>query len=94
MEMRRRQPIGVELVKRGIITEEHINQALEYQREHPNMKLGDILYSLNVCDPEKLIENIAEILGEKGVLLTGDVLKIKWRSNNLKWWKNKSSFFR
>ena len=44
MDLKRRQPIGVELVKRGIVTESDIDQALEYQREHPKKKLGDILY--------------------------------------------------
>lgn len=76
MDMRRRQPIGVELVKRGVVTEEDIERALEYQREHPNTKLGDILHILNVCDGEKLIKNIGEILGTKGVLLTVSSLKI------------------
>ena len=44
MEMRRRQPIGVELVKRQIVTENDIERALEYQRQHPSKKIGDILY--------------------------------------------------
>ena len=77
MEMRRRLPIGVELVKRGVVTEADIEKALEYQRNHPNTKLGDILHILNVCDGEKLIQSMAEILGEKGVLLTTDSLRIK-----------------
>lgn len=77
MEMRRRQPIGVELVKRGVVTETDIEKALQYQREHPNTRLGDILHILNLADAEKLIENIGEILGNKGVLLTGNTLKIK-----------------
>ena len=29
MEMRRRQPIGVELVKRGVVTSEDIERALQ-----------------------------------------------------------------
>ena len=61
MEMRRRLPIGVELVKRGIVTETDIEKALEYQRQHPSVKLGDILHILNVCDAEVLIENIGDI---------------------------------
>jgi len=61
-------PIGVELVKMGVVTETDIEKALEYQRDHPNIKLGDILHILDVCDGEKLIESIGEILGEKGVL--------------------------
>lgn len=77
MDIRRRQPIGVELVKRGIVTENDIENALQYQKEHPNKKIGDILYILGVCDPNVLIEAIGEILGTKGILLTGKTLKIK-----------------
>ena len=51
--------------------------ALKYQREHPNEKLASILYTLNVCDNEKLIENVADILGKKGVLLNSNTIKIK-----------------
>ena len=69
MEVRRRQPIGVELVRRGIVTEADIDEALQYQRQHSNMRLGDILYTLQVCDSEVLIKAIGEILGEKGILL-------------------------
>ncbi len=77
MDMRKRQPIGVELVKRGIVTEKDIEKALEYQREHPNKKLGDILYILDVCDPNKLIETIGEIVGTKGILLNASTIKVK-----------------
>lgn len=76
MEMRRRQPIGVELVKRGVITENDVEKALQYQREHPSIKLGDILHILSVCDDLKLIQNIGDILGEKGILLNANNLKI------------------
>ena len=77
MEMRRRLPIGVELVKRGVVTEADIEKALEYQRDHPSIKLGDILHILNICDGEKLIQGIGDIVGEKGVLLTSSSLKVK-----------------
>ena len=43
METRRRQPIGVELVKRGVVKEKDIETALQYQKDHPNKKIGDIL---------------------------------------------------
>lgn len=71
METRRRRPIGVELVKRGVVKEKDIENALQYQKEHPDKKLGDILYLLEVCEPSMLIEAIGDILGEKGVLLVG-----------------------
>ena len=78
METRRRQPIGVELVKRGVVKEKDIETALQYQKEHPNRKIGDILYHLEVCEPSILIDAIADILGEKGVLLVGgDKIKVK-----------------
>ena len=77
MDLKRRQPIGVELVKRGIVTESDIDQALEYQREHPKKKLGDILYILDVTDPYKLIGAIGEIIGTKGVILTNNNIKVK-----------------
>ena len=77
MEVRRRQPIGVELVKRGVVNENDINNALEYQREHPNKKIGEILYIQNACDPTILIEAIGDILGTKGILLGKNTIKIK-----------------
>ena len=77
MEMRRRQPIGVELVRRGIVTEEDIQKALEIQRSKPNKRLGDILYTLNICDPEILIQTVGEILGEKGIILKPSDINIK-----------------
>ena len=76
MEMRRRQPIGVELVKKGIVTEGDIERALEYQKQHPSKKIGDILYILDVCDPNKLIQAIGDILGTKGIILNNRTLKL------------------
>lgn len=77
MEARRKQPIGVELVKRGIVKEGDIENALRYQKEHPDKKMGDILYLLNASDPNILIEAIGDIIGEKGILLTNNKIKVK-----------------
>ena len=76
MDIKRRQPIGVELVKRGVVKEEDIENALKYQKSHPNTKIGDCLYELDACDPYILITSIGEILGEKGILLNKNMLKI------------------
>ena len=76
MDVRRRQPMGVELVKRGIVNEEAIEEALTYQREHPNQRIGDILYILGLAEPKTLIEAIGEILGTKGILLNSESIKI------------------
>ena len=64
------QPIGIELVKKGIVTEEDINKALEYQKIHPTKKIGDIIKELELCDPNILISAMGEILNEKSINLT------------------------
>ena len=77
MELRRKQPIGVELVKRGIVSEADIEKALQYQKQHPSRKIGDILYILDACDPNQLIQAIGDILGEKGIILNPTTIKIR-----------------
>lgn len=77
MEIRKRKPIGVELVRKGVVTEADVANALEYQRDHPNRKLGDILYILDACEPTKLIEAIGEVVGAKGIILNSRTMKIK-----------------
>ena len=76
MDVRKRQPLGIELVKRGIVTEENIEEALQEQRRSPNKKIGEILNDLQVCDSNKLIEAIGEIVGVKGIILTPQSVKI------------------
>lgn len=73
----RRQPIGIELVRKGIITQADIEKALEYQKTHTNKKMGDILNTLGVCDSYILIQAIGEILGEKGIILNPEDISIK-----------------
>ena len=76
MASKQTQPIGIELAKRRLITEEDINKALEYQKQYPNKKLGDIINTLHLCDSQKLIEAIGEILDEKAILLEEKDIKI------------------
>lgn len=69
MERDRKIPIGVELVRKGIVTEEDINSAIEYQKSHRKMRLGEILKEITDVDEKVLINAIAEIFGEKGIAL-------------------------
>ena len=72
--MEKRQPIGIELVKRGIVTETDIEKALDYQKSHPSKKIGDIIDILGLCDSHILIGAIGEILDEKAIyLLDNDI---------------------
>ena len=70
------QPIGIELAKRRLITEADINKALEFQKNYPNKKLGDIIYILKLCDENELINAIGEIIGEKAILLEPSTIKL------------------
>lgn len=74
--MATKQPIGIELAKRNLITEKDIERALDYKKNHPSKKLGDIINILNICDSEELIKAIGEILEEKAILLKTSDIKI------------------
>ena len=67
--MEKRQPMGIELVKRGIVTESDIEKALDYQKTHTNKKIGDIINILGLCDSHVLINAVGEILEEKAIYL-------------------------
>ena len=71
-----RQPLGIELVRRGIVKQEDIAEALEYQRTHPKEKLGDILNELKLADSKKLLHAMGEIIGEKVIYLTDTDVKL------------------
>ncbi len=71
-----RQPLGIELVKRGVVTEADIEKALDYQKLHPRKKIGDILNILELCDQNTLINAIGEILDEKAIYLQENDIKI------------------
>ena len=75
--MARNQPLGIELVKRGIVTGQDIEKALKYQETHRSRKIGDILYILKLADPKKLINAIADILDKKGKFLEIDNMQIE-----------------
>ena len=76
MDLRKKQPIGIELVRRGLVTEADIAKALDYQKQHPGKKLGDIINILGLCDSYTLIEAIGDILDEKGIILNYENVKI------------------
>ncbi len=76
MDSKRRGPIGIELVKRGLVNEEDINRALEYQRENPNKKIIEIINTLSLCDEYSLIQALGDILDEKAIILTQSDVKI------------------
>ena len=77
MEIKRKQPLGIELVRRGVVNGDAIEKALQYQTEHPNKRLGDILYILKEAEPNELAEEIGDIIGVKGIYLTDGKIRIE-----------------
>ena len=71
--------IGEELINRGIVKKEDVEKAIEYQKDHPNKKLGDILNILNACPPAQLMNAMGEILGEKVILLSKESIKVDFK---------------
>lgn len=72
----RKGPMGIELVRKGIVTEADINKAIDYQRANPGKKIGDILYTLGLAEPYKLIQAMGDILGEKAIILKPEDLNM------------------
>ena len=64
METNKKRPIGIELVRRGLISQTDINRAIEYQKKHPEKKIVEIIRTLNLCDEYILLETLGEILNE------------------------------
>ena len=77
MDNKRRGPIGIELVKRGIVSEQDISKALEYQKDNPNMKMIEIINKLGLCDEYVLIEALGDILNEKSIILNPNNINLK-----------------
>lgn len=76
MGNKRKGPVGIELVRRGLVNEEDINKALDYQRDNPNMKMIEVINELGLCDEYELIEALGDILDEKSIILTPNDIKL------------------
>ena len=63
----KKAPLGVMLIRKGLIKESDIDKAIVYQREHRGVKLGEAFHRLGVCDEQELLNTIAESLGVKAV---------------------------
>ncbi len=73
----KRAAIGVELVRMGIVTEADVKTAIEYQKQHSDKKIGEILHIIKAAPDRTLLKGIGEILGEKTLLLTKEALKVQ-----------------
>lgn len=65
----RKNPIGLEFIKKGLLTDIQVNRVLEYQKDHRELKFGEIVDILDMCDKEELLEVLSSKLQYEGVLL-------------------------
>lgn len=65
--------LGVELVNKGIITQPQLDEAIAYQRNHPELKLGEIIDQLNLCDKVELLKVLSEKIQIKSVIIDENV---------------------
>ena len=69
-------PLGIELVKRKVATEADLKEAIRYQKEHPNTKIGEALAEIGTIDEKKLVQAMSEILGEKVIIMRPELVNI------------------
>ena len=69
----RRNLIGLELVNKGLITENQRDEALDYQKAHPEFKFGEVVDILNLCDKKRLLSVLAEHIRQKSVDLSESI---------------------
>lgn len=55
----RKNPIGAEFLKRGLLTEAQIDKVLSYQKEHKELKFAEIVDILDMCDKNELLDTLA-----------------------------------
>ena len=80
MDSKRRGPIGIELVRRGILTQADIDKALEYQKKNPDLKILEIVSILNLCDQYTLLQILGEMLNEKAIMFSYNDIQIDVKS--------------
>jgi len=69
MEIQEKLPIGEEFIKRKILTKKEVNIVLNYQEEHPDLKFGEIVDILDMCDKEALLEVLSSNLEVKSAII-------------------------
>lgn len=61
--------IGEEFIKRKILTKKDVNIVLNYQTEHSELKFGEIVDVLDMCDKEDLLDVLSSNLNVKSAII-------------------------
>ncbi|MDD2376537.1 MAG: GspE/PulE family protein [Clostridia bacterium] len=76
----RKNPIGLEFIKQGILTDIQVTRVLEYQKDHRDLKFGEIVDILDMCEKTQLLDVLSNKLQYEGVMLDGklDVIPVDY----------------
>ncbi len=69
----KKSPIGVEFIKKGLLTDSQVDRVLEYQKEHRDLKFAEIVDILDMCDKSKLLDVLAEKIQVTPTMLDGEL---------------------
>lgn len=69
----KKSPIGIEFIKRGLLTEGQVDRVLEYQKEHKELKFAEIVDILDMCDKSALLDVLSYKIQVTGVMLDGEL---------------------
>lgn len=69
----KKSPIGIEFMKRGLLTEGQVDRVLEYQKEHKELKFAEIVDILDMCDKSDLLDVLSYKIQVTGVMLDGEL---------------------
>lgn len=67
----RKNPIGLEFIKKGLLSDTQVTRVLEYQKDHRDLKFGEIVDILDMCEKNSLLTVLSEKLQYEGVMLDG-----------------------
>ena len=65
----KKSPIGVEFIKKGLLTDSQVDRVLDYQKQHKELKFAEIVDILDMCDKAKLLETLADKIQVTPVML-------------------------
>lgn len=66
-------PIGVEFIKKGILTEAQVDRVLEYQKDHKDLKFGEIVDILDMCEKQQILDILSDKIKVSPVMLDGEL---------------------
>ena len=69
MDNENKLPIGEEFIQRKVLTKKDVRIVLNYQEEHPELKFGEIVDILDMCDKKDLLEVLSSNLEVKSAII-------------------------